>query len=290
MTTQVTTTPVEHSSDATFRVWAAEVIAMLTAAGVTQTADTGQINTATVTRPGTNTNAGYAIFRFNDSMQATAPIFFRIDFGTGSVATAPRMQLTVGTATNGSGTISGVGRAATAIGGGNTPASTGTNYVTRVCYVDGFLGMMWKLGGTAGTNAALGFFAIARSVDASEASTAEAASIYIGSNNPVVQMARYLVPDSVAMAVGSYSLIHGGFSTSLVGGAAQVFKHYLAMPKVVPNKFLLTVLSGELGSNTTFTAQPISATSHTYVSSGALGVQTAGLPAAATCVIAMIWE
>lgn len=289
MTTQVTTTVIEHSSDATFRTWVAEVIAMLIAAGITQTADTGQINTTTVTRPGTNTNAGYAIFRFNDTMQATAPIFFRIDFGTGGVATGPRMMLTVGTATNGSGTISGAGIASTNIGGGSTPASIVTNYVTRVCYVDGFLGMMWKLGGTAGTTAVLGYFSISRSVDSSETATAEGAAIYTGHSNPGVTMARYPTSASVAMTTGSYCLIAGGHATSLVSGAAQVFKHYLTLPKVVPNLFLLNVINTELGNNTTFTATPVSA-SHTYVSSGPQGVQQIGLPAAASTAIAMIWE
>ena len=290
MTTVVTTTPIEHSSDATFRVWAAEVIAQLLAVGITQTADTGQINTGTVVRPGTNTNAGYAIFRFNDSMQGTAPIFFRIDFGTGGVATGPRMQLTVGTGSNGSGTISGVGLTVTTIGGASTPASTVTNYGFRICYVDGFLGFMWKLGATNGTNAVLGFFAICRSVDSSSAATAEAAAIYVGNNNPSVQQVRYTLGTSVVMTAGSSSLICGGFTTSLTGGAAQVFRHYMAMPKVVPNKYLMTVLSAEIGNNTTFTAQPITATSHTYISGGAQGVQTVGLPAVSTQVIAMMWE
>ena len=290
MTTVVTTTPVEHSSDATFRVWAAEVIAQLLAVGITQTADTGQINTGTATRPGTNTNGGYAIFRFNDSMQGTAPIFFRIDFGTGSVATGPRMQLTVGTGSNGSGTITGIGLAATTIGGGFTPASTVTNYEFRICYVDGFIGFMWKLGATSGTNVALGFFAIERSVDSSGAATAEAAKIYTGVSNPAVQQVRYTLGTSVTFAAGSYSLIHGGFTTSLTGGAAQVFRHYQALPKVVPSKYLMTVLSAEIGNNTTFTAQPITTTSHTYISGGANGVQMVGLPAAAGQVIAMMWE
>lgn len=290
MTAVATTTPIEHSSDATFRVWAAEVITQLLAAGITQTADTGQINTGTVTRPGTNTNAGYAIFRFNDSMQGTAPIFFRIDFGTGSVATGPRMQITVGTGSNGSGTITGIGLAATTIGGGTAPASTVTNYGFRICYVDGFLGFMWKLGATAGTGVALSFFAIARSVDSSGAATAEAAVVYTGVTNPAVQQVRYTLGTSVIMTTGSYSLIHGGFTASLVGGAAQVFRHYQAMPKVVPNKYLMTVLSAEIGNNTTFTAQPIDATSHTFISGGSQGVQTVGLPGATTNVIAMFWE
>ena len=290
MTTQTTTTVIEHSSDATFRTWAAEIITMLLAAGLTQTSDTGQINTSTVTRPGTNTNAGYAIFRFNDSMQPTAPIFFRIDFGTGSNAAAPRMQVTVGTGTNGSGTITGPGIAATNIGTSGVPASAVTNYTTRVCVVAGFAGIMWKLGGTYGTNSALGFFAIARSVDAAGDPAAQGAAIYVGNSNPVVTMACYSPDSSIVMVAGSYSLIAGGHATSLVGGEAQVFKHYLTTPKMVPNAYLLTVMGSELGNNTTFTAKPDGTTSRTFVSGGPQGVQQVGLPAVTANVIAMIWE
>lgn len=290
MTTQTTNTVISHTSDAEFRTWVAELIAMLTSAGLVQTSDTGQINTATATRPGTNTEGGYAIFRFNDTQQATAPIFMRFGFGTGSAATAPRVQLIVGTASNGSGTISGVGISITSIGASAAPASAVTAYTTRVCVVDGFFGLMWKLGATNGTNAALGFCAICRSTDSSGAATAEAAAIYTGNNAPAVTMARYQVPSTTAMTAGSYSLIIGGYTTSLVSGAAQVFKHYLAMPKVVPNQYLLTVLSAEIGNNTSFTATPIGVTSHTYISGGSQGVITAGLPAAAGNVVAMIWE
>lgn len=290
MTTQVTTTVIDHSSDAAFRAWVAEVITMLTAAGVVQTSDTGQINTATVTRTGTNTNAGYAIFRMDDTQQGSAPIFFRLDFGTGSNASAPRIQVTVGTGTNGSGTISGIGIGATNIGTSALPASAVTNYTTRVCVVDGFLGLMWKLGGTNGTGAVLGYFSISRSTDSSGAPTADAAAIYVGNSNPAVTMARYSGGSPVVMAAGSYCLIAGGHATSLVGGDAQVFKHYLTLPKVVPNAYLMTVISSELGNNTTFTATPVGATSRTFVSSGPQGIQQTGLPAVNSNVLAMIWE
>lgn len=95
MTTASINTAVAHSSDATFRTWVAEVIAQLLAVGLTQTADTGQIDTATATRPGTNTSGGYAIFRFNDTAHSTTPIFFKLEFGTASSAAVPQMWITV---------------------------------------------------------------------------------------------------------------------------------------------------------------------------------------------------
>lgn len=98
-----------NSSDASFRLWINEIHNSLIAFGWTQTADTGQVNFSTVTRPAAiNTYQGYAVYQMNDSLQATCAVFMRIDFGTGGVADAPSMklQLTIGS-TNGAGTLTG---------------------------------------------------------------------------------------------------------------------------------------------------------------------------------------
>jgi len=286
MANQTTTTVIDHTSDAGFRAWVAELITMLGAAGMlTQTADTGQINTATVARPAANLEGGYAIFRFNDAEHANAPIFIRFGFGS-AAATTPRLQWTVGTATNGSGVVSGTGLAITTIAS-TLPTSTVVNYVTRVCVVPGFFGLMWKLGGA--TNA-LGFAAICRAVNSSQVPTAQAASIYTGRSGPDCTMARYGTGTTFSMAAGTYSLLVGGPTSSLVGGEAQVYKHYLTLPRVVPNMFLLTVIAAELGNNTSFTATPIGATSRTYISGGSNGVNQVGSAALTAHVLAMVWE
>lgn len=165
MATASTTTVIDHSGDAGFRAWVAEFIAQLIAVGLTQTADTGQINTGTATRPATSTNGGYAIFRFNDTLHGTVPIFIRFDFGTDSGAGNPRIQVTVGSATNGSGTLTGIlGQRAMTTNAG--AGSTVTSYVSRFCYnaTYGFLGVAWKIGGP-GTEGVLGMLFIGRTTD-----------------------------------------------------------------------------------------------------------------------------
>lgn len=102
------------SSDALFRAWCGEIKDALLAYGWTQTADTGQINFTTVTRPGTNTYAGYAIFAMGDALQATSPIFFKFRPGTASSANYPLLECQIGTGTNGSGTLT--GNVTTAVG------------------------------------------------------------------------------------------------------------------------------------------------------------------------------
>jgi len=262
---------------------------MIGAAGMlTQTADTGQIDTAIVNRPAINTDGGYAIFRFNDTQQANAPIFIRFNFGTGGNTSVPRLRVIVGTASNGSGTVSGLGVGLTDLAG-TTLTSTSINYTTRVCVVPGFFGLMWKLGGaTSGT--VMGFFAICRSVNASQVPTAQAAAIYTARANPACTMARYATGTTYNMLAGTYSLIVGGPASSLVGGEAQVYKHYLTLPRVVPNMFLLTVLGSEIGNNTSFTATPVGTTSRNYISGGLDGVPQVGFPQINNNVMAMIWE
>lgn len=108
MATDTRQIPIHSTTDADFRVWVAAIIAQLIAVGLTQTADTGQIDTATVTKAGaSNTAQGYAIFRFNDTMQATRPLFLKFEFGSGSNTTNPGIWLTISDSTNGAGTMTG---------------------------------------------------------------------------------------------------------------------------------------------------------------------------------------
>lgn len=107
------------SDDAGFRQWAQGIHDAIVGAGLIQTADTGQIDFTTVTRP-TNAYAGVALYRFNDSLQATRPIFLQVSYGTGSPNSVPKVALSVGTGTTGAGALTG----ATAIPF-NSPTSTG---------------------------------------------------------------------------------------------------------------------------------------------------------------------
>lgn len=114
------------ADDAAYRTTIAAFIASLIAAGATQTSDTGQINTTTVTKPvSTNTySSAGAMFRFSDTLQATKPVFIKFTFGVGSVATNIRIGMQVGTATDGAGSLTGV-QVSAALGdvGANTGAS-----------------------------------------------------------------------------------------------------------------------------------------------------------------------
>jgi hypothetical protein len=131
-----------QTTDAEFRTWVAAIIDQLTDIGLTQTSDTGQIDTATVAKPaGVATIQGYAVFRFNDSLQGTAPIYLKFEFGSGAASAAlPIMWLTTGSGTDGAGTITGTTyRARTNI---SFTTATSTAWPANACY-NATYGIFW---------------------------------------------------------------------------------------------------------------------------------------------------
>jgi hypothetical protein len=110
MATRTAALAYSNSTDALFRLWINEVHNALIAFGWTQTADTGQINFSTVTRPTTtNSFVGYAVYAMGDSLQSTCAVYMRLDFGTTlAQADGPglKVQICIGS-TNGAGTLIG---------------------------------------------------------------------------------------------------------------------------------------------------------------------------------------
>lgn len=98
-----------HANDADHRAFAQAIHDMLIAAGATQTADTGQANLATITRPAVGAVSGYEMFRFNDAEQATLPIFVKVEYGTGNQPTIPGLRVTASYGTNGAGVLNVLG-------------------------------------------------------------------------------------------------------------------------------------------------------------------------------------
>jgi hypothetical protein len=123
-----------NASTTTFRAWGSALSAAVGAAGCVQTADTGQINWASVTVPGAgSTSAGYEVWRFNDTLQSTAPIYFKLEYGSSAVTAAGGLWLTVGTGSDGAGNISNASNAALTA----PRTQLNTNGVSSVTYVNG---------------------------------------------------------------------------------------------------------------------------------------------------------
>jgi hypothetical protein len=97
----------QSTTDAEFRLWASFIdsIFLLTSCWV-DTAAAGSINLATVLKPAViNTSQGFKVYRMNDALQSTAPVFVKIEFGSGGATTTPSFWFTVGTTHDGSGNL-----------------------------------------------------------------------------------------------------------------------------------------------------------------------------------------
>lgn len=98
--------PAYFNTDADFQAWCQGIAAQLVAAGLVKTTDTGQINNVTVVKPvSINTASGYEIYKFNDTLQGTVPIFLKVEYGSGGVIDRPGLWITIGASTNGAGTL-----------------------------------------------------------------------------------------------------------------------------------------------------------------------------------------
>lgn len=119
------------STDALLRDWGSKLSAAIQAVGLVKTSDTGQIDWNTVVNG--STIRGYEIFRFNDTLQATAPIFLKLEYG-GSNAYV-MFKTTVGKGSDGAGNITGILHAALSTANGGQDETT--DYVSYVSSGDG---------------------------------------------------------------------------------------------------------------------------------------------------------
>lgn len=96
-------------TDAEFRAVSQFIANTMETGGIIKTSDTGQVNLTTMTFPGANnTAAGYEIRRFSDALQATAPIFMKIEYARGGGTFGFDIFLTLGTGSDGAGNITGI--------------------------------------------------------------------------------------------------------------------------------------------------------------------------------------
>lgn len=298
MATRTYSTVINHTTDAGFRAWGSELATSLQTVGLVQTADTGQINWTTATRPTVaNTTAGYEIYRFNDSLQGTAPIFLKLEYGTSSNTSNPQLWLTVGTGSDGAGTITGTVVPRTICATTPGAPSTSTPYPSYICMIGGQLMVCSKTGaGSSGSNSGM-FWHVGRSTDDTGADTADGVVVYYKTSSITYQSAqfRYFAAAATITAAGTsssggpYCMIPAALTSSLVGADIQAFKHYAAFPFVRPVVGLVTVLTAEVPAGNTISVAAVGSTPRTYISIGqaGYGMCTAG---GSTYCAAMLWE
>lgn len=109
MPTAVMTSTWHNTTDADFRQWGKAISDGIAAVGLIKVADTGTVNWATVVKPASNNSAaGFEIWRFNDPLQDTAPVFIKLEYGCQQHLLIPGTWVTVGRGSDGAGNVTGV--------------------------------------------------------------------------------------------------------------------------------------------------------------------------------------
>lgn len=288
MATSSWTTGVLHTTDAEFRTWGSELSTKLQAfsatPGLTKTADTGQINWATVTRPAANTDAGYEVYYLNDSLNATAPIYFKIYYGTNTNTTNPRIRIEIGTGSNGSGTLSGLGSGTVYIA--NSASTNATSLSSYACVNTGFVGLSWK----SSAGALGGGFIICRTCDTDGTPNAKGAILLVRNS-----AASGATPQGAALCLRyettatAYSIDTGGntvhipqalTSSTLQNGDKQVFIGWGTFPDVRPLFGFANTIKSESTYGSTISVALVGSSARTYIildnqtNGGWLGHQT----------------
>lgn len=269
MTTAQWQSRIDTTTDAYFRAWGVAFEAALTSIGLVRTSDTGQVDWNTVVW---NPNAvnGYQVWRFNDALQGTAPIFFRLRFGTpnnGSPA-GVAIAVQVGTGSNGSGALTGLLSTEISCHGQQSPSYGGAT-AQYASLVGGKFSMLLNVG--SGASECL--LAIHRTCDNTGADTATGCIIAnrVATNDTVmqVQCLNFASVLQTQTAVQAYNTLRfGNLASSAVGGNYQAYLVWGCYPAAAAQIGLLGYVQGEVQNGNTFTCTPFGSTSRTYLAAG----------------------
>jgi hypothetical protein len=212
-----------NSSVALFRAWGLAVSNAIAARGLVKTTDTGQVNWATVALPAINLTPAYEIWRFDDALQATAPVFIRLEYGTGSSTGLVAMAFSIGSGSNGAGVLTGVTLARTVLQTGSNSATT------MACFVSGstnrLLLALWA-GLTSNPNYFL-MLSLERTVDAAGAPTSE--GVLVAWFSPFVtyqQLAWNCTTGPMTAVEQALGMLFPNVGTGASGGSTAVYPCY----------------------------------------------------------------
>lgn len=275
MTTISTSSVILHGSDADFQAWVDEFHGLLVGCGLVQTADTGQLASPCVAaRPGSSTYAGYEIWRFNDSLQGTAPIFMKWEYGTSSSTAIPSWRLTIGTGSDGAGTITGVvlNNVIPCPASTTTAAGAWTHYA---CHTEGVFFICF--GALSAQGRSRSFAAISRTCDTAGNWTAEGAVTIVhggGSSLTTIAGSRawkfsplttFNFRGQSSAESNNFFWLPGSETTTDVGGDTQTFPCVIALPNFVMAPGFGVVMNTELTIGSTAPITYIGSTPKTYI-------------------------
>jgi len=294
MTTFISTDPGgSTATDAQLRTLIRAYFGVIEGMGLVQTADTGQMTEAAIDAAVRVASGvyGYRMYRFNDALQSSRPIFLRVEFRSAG-QTAPVVWLQAGTATNGAGTLTGLTSTNLQVGESGVP---GTNAIWYGCHASGFAGVAQRrsFGSTP-----LGGFILCRTCNSDGVPTGEGFTFVRARNSTAqgAQVTGFRTDTSPAVifegvfSIGSYSLNPYALGTT-VGGELPAYLLWHATPRISPMFGACAVLSNVMTPGDTFEVALVGNAPRTYINPGPNGI--AGENNATTATVAyhaILWE
>ncbi len=206
-----------NDTDANFRLWGKALSDALTAVGIPMTADTGQIDWATVLKPGAgNTAQGYEIRKFNDALQASAPVLFKIEYGSATLATSPAVWMTIGVSSDGAGTLTGL------LSTRKQLTCAGSSATVRDCRVCGASNRVVFAMFYSTTTYAI-YSVVERTHDSGGADTAEGILIAHGATYNAVSQAYYSMTGGEGAIEATFSALVPSSGTGATGAAIALY-------------------------------------------------------------------
>lgn len=296
MTTFATTGSFVNNTDATFRAWALAVHDAMIGAGFIQTTDTGQMDFATVLKPTTtSTSAGYVMYRFADAMQATAPIFIKIEMGMGSTLdTSFGWRLAVANGTNGAGSVAAALFVQTGWTSQPITSYAGVNN-TWGCHTAGAGWLLFYYESNS-VGAMLGF-AIFRTPDDAGVPSGEGCSIYFKtptSQGGSVSLLRFIPTPTVILnqnVSNSPACFPFGLTDYKIGVDIQFFPHWSVAPKVRLMPYAFSYINADLTHASPITTTVIDGVSRVYLPIAGLSIIVSAFGgASSTTSTAFVWQ
>lgn len=205
--TFITTTGITHATEAE------------TATGIV-TSNSVNSTKGAATIPPTNTNSLYEIWGMGDALQSTFPVIIKLAYTTGSNSTsAPGLNISAGTATDGAGNILGV---TTGVQNILAAAAATTNASATPSYMSGSTNRLILAMWPTGTNAHAGIMAIERSHDSTGADTSTYATL-IAINGGTALTQQSFTSTAVTVTATKLAAIQvGGITTGSFGASTLV--------------------------------------------------------------------
>lgn len=274
MTTNTTTAVFDHSTDAGFRAWVAEFHTLISGAGLIQTADLGQINTATVVRPAASTMAGYSCWK----LPGPDPLFFKFQFGAGTTTVRGVIQIQVGEGFNGSGTLTGqtTTNAAASVTNQDIVSPGVALYTSYACVTNDYFGVLFKPNSHANNSNAAAAMGIGKTVDATGAATTLGYYICCNANDATttaqqfIQCVRRTAPAITMLASNRFCTdpTLNQVNSQDDSGNIQIAMHWGTWKQVLPCLYTCTYRTSEISQFATFNVAMVGATAHTYLACG----------------------